>query len=233
MRYKLTLDSVVDEASDVKSFHFTPETPIDYIPGQFLKYFLSHPHQDERGVSRYFTISSAPSEKTIMISTKFVPGDGSTFKQSLLKLNPGDPIEAEGPSGKFIYDDPTKEAVFIAGGIGITPFRSILVELDHQDINAPITLLYANKTEDIPFKELFDKFAAKHDKLKINYVTGLITQEILNSLIVNHQSSVFYLSGPEPMVESLKKQLQELGLPSEAVKTDYFPGYEDEYTLTK
>lgn len=198
-----------------------------------MKYFLPQAESDERGVSRYFTISSASSEGHITISTKFVPGDGSAFKQALLKLKPGDSIEAEGPKGSFTYDDPAKEVVFIAGGIGITPFRSILVELDFKGVNAPITLLYANKSEDIPFKELFDDFAKKYDQLKIDYLTGPITPEILKSYLLNHKSEVFYLSGPEPMVESLKKQLEELGLPSDQIKTDYFPGYEDEYTISK
>lgn len=230
MRHRLTLIKVTEETSEVQSFHFKPDQQLEFQAGQFLKYFLPHPTADDRGVSRYFTISSTPQEREIVITTKFIPGDGSSFKQALLKMKPGDSIEAEGPSGSFTYPDPALEVVFIAGGIGITPFRSILTDLDYQNINAPITLLYANKTAGIPFKTLLDQLAMKHDRLKIDYITGLITESILQSSFLNHTSAIFYLSGPEPMVEALKATLERLGLPSKQIKTDYFPGYEDEYT---
>ena len=232
MRYSLTLEKIINETPEVKSYYFVADAPINFKAGQFLKYFLSHPESDQRGVSRYFTISSAPQEKTIMMTTKFVPGDGSSFKQALLKLAPGDHIEAEGPSGSFTYQDHLQEVVFVAGGIGITPFRAILVDLDQQNINPPITLLYANRTSDASFKNLFAELTKKHNRLKVDYVTGLITEDTLKSHLINHPSAVFYLSGPEPMVESLKKSLENLGLPANQIKTDYFPGYEDEFTIS-
>src|SRR3989338_6724385 len=129
MRSSLTLEKIINETPEVKSYYFVADAPINFKAGQFLKYFLSHPESDQRGVSRYFTISSAPQEKTIMMTTKFVPGDGSSFKQALLKIAPGDHIEAEGPSGSFTYQDHLQEVVFVAGGIGITPFRAILMDL--------------------------------------------------------------------------------------------------------
>lgn len=225
MTHQLTLKSRKTETSDVESFHFEPEAPIQYQPGQFLHYTLNHPSPDDRKNDRYFTISAAPSEGFIQISTRFSP-KSSTFKTALKNMAVGGTIEAEGPEGDFTYPNPSEEAIFIAGGIGITPFRSILVELDSKNINAPITLLYSNKTPEIPFKELIDDLAQKHDKLKVVYSEGKIDSEFIKQNVADLQKPIFYVSGPEPMVQILGESLKEMGIPETHIKQDFFPGYE-------
>jgi ferredoxin-NADP reductase len=91
----------------------------------FFCYVLNHPNPDDRGVERLFSIASAPHEKHVMLTRRFVP-KSSSFKKALKNLGPGDAIEAHDLEGDFVVDDSEKTFVFIAGGIGITLFRAIL-----------------------------------------------------------------------------------------------------------
>lgn len=234
---KLLLTKHLQETEDIDTFVFTPEEPISFQPGQYLRYVLDHPHADERGIKRYFSIASAPSERTIQLTTRFAE-KSSSFKLALRKLKPGSEIEAMGPMGDFTYPHPEKQAVFLAGGIGITPFRSILVELAHNNtFQAPITLLYANRTGDIAFRELFDKMALEHPQFKVIYVVsddpswtgekGRINEDLIHKYVPDLQTPLFYVSGPEPMVEAMSAMLQGINIPKSQIEEDFFPGYED------
>ena len=139
---KLTLRATRQEAGDIFSFIFAPERPLRWQAGQYLHYFLNHPNPDDRGVERYFSIASAPHEKQVMLTTRFAP-KGSSFKKALKKLKLGDAIEAREKGGDFVLDHRTKMFVFIAGGIGITPFRAILLDLDRNRKPLNVQLLYA------------------------------------------------------------------------------------------
>jgi len=149
---KLTLRTIKPEAGDILSFIFTPARPLRWKAGQYLHYTLNHPHPDDRGVKRYFSIASAPHEKQVMLTTRFAP-KGSSFKQALKKLQPGDVIEAREKGGDFVLDHRRKTFVFLAGGIGITPFRAILLDLDHHRKPLHIQLLYANHNQDFPYRK--------------------------------------------------------------------------------
>lgn len=213
-------------------------TNFNFQAGQFLRYNFPHPNPDDRGVNRFFTISAAPWENFLMLTTKF-SDKGSSFKQNLLNLKVGQEVEADGPKGQFIYPDPNQKAVFIAGGIGITPFRSILLDLDFKNLNPFITLLYANRNSQIPFKDLSDQLAQKHTNLKIIYtidqqqpnwqgLVGKIDAKFIQSQVENFKDPnlIYYVSGPEPMVGALAKMLEEeLGIPKSQIKLDFFPGY--------
>lgn len=231
MLHTLRFIKKVREAEDVYSFIFEGKERFDWIPGQYLKYKLESPQSDARGTTRYFTIASAPPERYVQITTRIFERS-STFKSGLMNLNEGTTIEADGPRGSFIYPDPENnigvkdEVVFVAGGIGITPFRSILVDLGFKGLNPKITLIYANRDNaSVAFKELFDGLSTKHDNLKVHYLEGKLTAEdILN---ISGKDKVIYLSGPEPMVEGLDKSLKISGISQERIKTDFFPGYDD------
>ncbi len=231
MPHVLKLVKKIEETSDVVSFIFEPEEAFSWVPGQYLKYKLEDPEADDRGVTRYFTIASAPVEGHIQITTR-VFEKSSTFKKGLQGMEVGGKIEADGPRGSFIYPDLENnitldlEVIFIAGGIGVTPFRSILVNLDSKYLNPKITLLYANRdNSQIPFKDLFDQFSHKNDGLKIIYQEGPITPEVLQPLL--NPEVVYYVSGPEPMVENIVKMLEDQDIMKSKIKTDFFPGYED------
>ena len=223
------------EAENVTSFRFEPEAPVSYQAGQYLRYALAHPQPDSRGTARYFTIASAPSEPYIMLATR-LSSPGSTFKQALARLEPGARVTASGPLGRFVYTQYDAPAVFIAGGIGITPFRSMLVELAAQQRTAEVTLLYANRTPDIAFRSLFDELEQAQPKLKVGYIVshptadwsgpvGHIEAEFISQQVPHVTRSLCYAAGPQPMVEAMGQALAHLGVPREQIKQEIFPGY--------
>jgi ferredoxin-NADP reductase len=225
---KFFLDRVKQETADASSFIFRPEAPFTWQAGQYLHYSLPHPDPDARKTERYFTISSAVHEGKPMITTRLSATDPSSFKRALWAMKPGETIEASGPSGTFIIDDTNREFIFIAGGIGITPFRAILLDLDERKLPMNVTLMYANRTEDIIFKDELAALAAKHPSLKIIYFIGenKIDEAAIKNAVPDLNRPVFYVSGPEPMVQAFEKILRDMGVTDDRLKRDYFPGYD-------
>jgi ferredoxin-NADP reductase len=232
----LTLIALHQEGETCESFQFQPEDPLAFAAGQYLRYTLDHSEPDNRGVSRFFTIASAPSEPFVMLTTRFST-PGSSFKRALRKLEVGAAIEAAGPHGRFTYAEREMPAVFVAGGIGITPFRSILLDLASRPSDADITLLYANSTPEIPFRHLFDDLAAKHLRLRIVYTisqpnsewhgpVGRIDEAFIREHVSLASMPAFYVSGPKATVEAMEGALHTVGVADENIKKDYFPGYD-------
>jgi ferredoxin-NADP reductase len=215
-----------EEVTGVSSFYFEPEQLISWEAGQYLQYILPHPKTDERGVKRWFTISTAPFEKLPRITTRIDSTRSSTFKTALMQLKAGDSVESAEPKGDFVFGDPAKKYVFLAGGIGITPFRSILAQLDHEGKDFTVDLLYASRDDQLVFGDELADLEQKHSNFHIKKFIGdhKITLGEL-SPYMNDEDTIIYLSGPEPMVEDFYKQLKDKGLPEERVKGDYFPNY--------
>lgn len=224
---KLQLVSITNETPDVKTFRFAPEAPFAWKPGQYLHYTLPHPNADDRHEDRWFTISSAPFEGHVAITTRLASEHGSTFKQALNGLQPGAEILAEGPEGDFVVDDPAGQFVFIAGGIGITPFRSIITQADHDGHPLNINLLYANRDDTYVFDAQLQAIAARHPEFKIHkftdprHIETADIQRIMAGLAQPH----FYVSGPEPMAEHYEGVLKELSIADDHIHGDFFPGY--------
>src|SRR4051812_5536799 len=122
---KLRFLSSKEEAEDVYSFRFEPSEAVNWQPGQYMHYVLPLTNPDEKGNERWFTISTAPFEKHIQITTRFDNLPLSSFKQYLMSLKDGDQIDSDGPKGTFTLREGDFYHVLIAGGIGITPFRSM------------------------------------------------------------------------------------------------------------
>jgi ferredoxin-NADP reductase len=227
MKFKFVRSEPV--TSDVTSFIFEPEQPVSWQPGQYFHYLLPHTDEDDRGHERWFTNSAAPAEGNVMISTRLNSEHSSTFKTALQALQTGDEIEADGPEGDFTVEDPARNYIFVAGGIGITPFRSILTEAARNGQQLHVQLLYANRNQEIPFAEELDQLAATNPHLTIEYIVN--PQRIDAGLIKDRAAAMdnplIYLSGPEPMVKGLAKDLAELDVPEAQIKLDDFPGYEE------
>ncbi len=223
---KLTLTKSVPLFQDVTTFVFEPEEPIEWQPGQYMHYVFPHPDEDNRGEERWFTISAPPYEKNITITTRFTDEKGSSFKKALKNLKAGDTIQADGPKGKFIIDDFDKKYVLVSGGIGITPYHSMLLQFDHDGKMPDIELLYANRDENFVFGDEFAALEAKYPNFKIHKFVGdrHIEAEDLKPY-ADDQTKIIYLSGPEPMIEAFEKMLQDMGVPEDRLKTDFFPGY--------
>src|SRR4030042_3362554 len=109
----LTLLNKVPRTADATSFYFKPHAPVKWEAGQYMQFTLPHDNPDDRGTSRFFTISSAPFEENIMITTRFAGDASSTFKKALLKMEYGQNISALMPRGEFVVTDFAKSYVFI------------------------------------------------------------------------------------------------------------------------
>lgn len=222
---KLKLLNQKEEVPNVHTFIFEPEEPLDWRPGQYMHYTFPHDNADSRGLERWFTISSAPYEQHIKITTRMAGDKGSSFKKALLNLKAGDQIEADGPKGKFVLREGDYHHILIAGGIGITPYNSMLKQLAHDKKLSHADLLYANSDENFVFDKDFEDLAAQDPTFReAKFVGRRITDGDLSAYAAE-DNSVFYLSGPEPMVESYEELLKSLGVPQERIMTDYFPGY--------
>ena len=221
------------EIENVFTFTFDPCLPagrpakkIAWQPGQYLHYELPHPNADDRGVERWFTISAPPYAGLPTITTRFNTDRSSTFKKALRKLEPGTEIEAGEPRGDFLLDPDAYCHVLIAGGIGITPYHSQLLQLDHDGKPLNVDLMYANRDENFVFDAQFQELAAKHPEFKIHKFVGdeRISKDDLHPFLADERV-IFYISGPKPMVETYQHLLEDLNVAPERVKTDYFPGY--------
>jgi ferredoxin-NADP reductase len=211
---------------NVYSFYFEPPSDTMWTAGQFLQYTLPHPDIDDRGLKRWFTISSAPFEKLVQITTRINQDRSSSFKTALMQLKPGDEIEAGEPEGDFVFGSLDKKYVFLAGGIGITPFHSILTQLDHDSQDFNVDLLYANRTDELVFGNELVSLEQKHPDFHIHKFIGnhQVTMNDLKSYM-DDPKYIIYISGPEPMVEDFDKKLKDAGVPENRVKGDYFPNY--------
>lgn len=224
---KITLVKKLTLTGNIKSFIFKPERLFNWKAGQYLIAKIEHKNIDLRGKMRFITISSAPFEKHVMITTRIFGKKASSFKKALDNLELGEEIEIKGPDGDLFIDDLKKQYVFIAGGVGITPFRSILKQLDFENKMASIILLYANRNNKILFKDELEQIAQKFSRFKIIYFIspGKITVEKLKKLNIDFKKNIFFISGPENMIYKIKGLLNSLGVKDENIKEDYFTGY--------
>ncbi len=224
---KLTLIKRQVEVPGVESFFFEPDEEIVWSAGQFLHYVLHHSPTDDRGSDRWFTIAAAPSERVVRLTTRVDALHGSTFKKALFVMKTGEEIEASVLEGDFLFDDTATAHVFIAGGIGITPFRAILKDLDAKAATPPIILLYANRDDQFVYREELDGCAAKNPHLQIHYLPApaRIDLTTIHAFVPDMASPVFYVSGPEPMVEGMGELLKGAGVPAVRIRQDWFPGY--------
>jgi len=224
-------------APKIIEFIFTADRRFAFLPGQYLEWTLAHRHADNRGNRRYFTIASSPTEPDIHLVVKIFE-QSSSYKKALSSLNIGDRIVAGQLDGEFtLPKNPEKKIVFIAGGIGITPFRSMLQYIIDTKQKRDVVLLYAaTNSAEFVYQEIFTQ--AEQYGVKTVYVvtarTGLPTAEaragridraLIESEITNYQQRTYYLSGPPGMVTAYRELLLSLGIGRRQIKTDYFPGY--------
>ncbi len=201
------------EAENIISFFFAKPSAFVFDAGDFTELAFDFPNGG--GDKRWFTVASAPSEPEIQITMKFPPKP-SEFKLQLNKLKPGSTAFLSPALGKFnLPRDNAQELLFVAGGVGITPFRSMLKQLKNDDEKRNIELTYIAKNSEHIFKELLDSSCAdvryENSEFKINSL------EIADRLV--------FLSGPEPMIKSYFEILLASGVHRSQIMLDYFPGY--------
>lgn len=225
----LKLKEKIQLAPSIYEFIFGLNQEFKYKAGQYMEWTLGYKNPDSRGNRRYFTIAASPTEDNLRIGVKFYP-KGSSFKKALFNMRKGDKIVASQLSGEFtLPKDPTKKLCFTAGGIGVTPFRSIIKYLLDTDEKRDIILFYSNKTrEEIVYKDIFDE-AVKELGIKVVYVNtdtmGYIDENMIRKEVGDFEDRIFYISGPHSMVDTFEKVLKGMGINRYQIKTDYFPGY--------
>lgn len=230
---RVTLDEIEDVARNIKTFWFKPDRKVRYEAGQFIELIMPHDTSDNRGQKRWFTLSSSPSEDRLSITTKHAVENGSSFKQKLFSLEPGSEVMMSEPMGDFVLPkDKSVPLVFIAGGIGVTPMRSMIKWLHDTQEHRTIHLLYAaNNIDEVAFRDLFNAYGAPTDivlsEAPRNWKgqTGRLDAAKVLELAPNVDGKLYYVSGPEPMVEAITEGLKTQGVDKRRVIGDYFPNY--------
>jgi ferredoxin-NADP reductase len=204
-----------------------------------MEWTLGHKRPDSRGNRRYFTLASSPTERNLRVGVKFYQ-NSSSFKKSMLAMGRDSEIVAAQLAGDFVLpDDPTTKCVFIAGGIGITPFHSMIQYLLDARQRRPIVLFYANKSSnEVVYRDVFDRAERELGIKTIYTVTdprkftvswkgnhGYIDKHMIKREVPDYQDRIFYISGPHAMVTVFKDVLEEMGIRNDHIRTDFFPGF--------
>jgi len=224
---KVRISKIKQVADFTKSFVLEKPTNFDYNPGQHGYIELSPDN------GKPFSLVSSPHENFIEFAT--IIRDKSKWKQDLNKKQVGDELILSGPYDKFQYEDSEKDIAFIAGGIGITPFMSILRYINHKKLSTRVTLLYSNKTLNrTAFKNELDLLAQKNSNIKLIYTMteqedfdgekGRIDANFIKKHCPSPKSQVWYIAGPPKMVQIMNSLLKE-EFNVEKIKLDSFSGY--------
>jgi ferredoxin-NADP reductase/Na+-translocating ferredoxin:NAD+ oxidoreductase RnfD subunit len=237
-RLILRLKEKIQIAPDIVDFLFVPDRRFAFEPGQYMEWTLGHNDPDSRGNRRFFTLASSPTENVVRVGVKFYP-ESSTFKNSMWELDKRREIMASQLAGDFVLpENPRQPVVMIAGGIGITPFRSMIKYLLDTHQARPVTVFYSNRlANEIVYRDVFDRAVTE---LGINTVytltdphrvpagwwgkIGHFTPQMIKAEVPNYMDHIFYISGPNTMVDATKKMLRKMRVPERQIKTDYFSG---------
>lgn len=207
-----------------------------FLAGQHTDFTLINPpYTDDEGNSRVFSFASSPNDKErLMIATRMRP---SAFKNSLKEIPLGTELEVGDPMGFFtLHEDSSRPAVFLAGGIGITPFRSLIGWATEEKLPHKIYLFYANKTkEDAAFLQDLQEFEKQNANFKLIAIMtrdqtwqgekGHIGQEMLKKYISDLSKPIYYIAGPHDMMVSIYETLTAVGISRDSIKTEEFTGY--------
>jgi ferredoxin-NADP reductase len=244
------IEKATHHGTDIVSFRFARSDEqqnyyLDYKAGQYSVVDLGT-KEDPEGPVRSFTIASSPTEKDfILISTRI---RDTIFKKKLASLDLGALVKITAPMGKFVLPDGhTESVVFLSGGIGVTPFRSMVKYATDRQLPLKIIVLDSNRDQDnILYKKEFDECVSKNKNLKIIYTItderqesssippdgwkgelGYINKAMLVKYLSTDQldNSIFYICGPPGMLKAMQKLLQDLHIPKERIKIEEFTGY--------
>jgi glycine betaine catabolism B len=241
------------EGTDVMSFKFSKqdteqEKELDYISGQYAFFDIGGVYNDPRGPIRHFTISSSPSENFIMFSTRI---RDTPYKRRLSTLEKGIKVKVRGPEGQFVlHQDYSKSAVFLSGGIGVTPFRTMIKYATDKQLPVKIVMFDSNRNRNnILFKKEFDDWENMNKNLKIVYTIsekerseqssstvnddwkgeyGRINKAMILKYVDSNElnNSIFYICGPPSMLKAMQALLQDdLEIQKERIKVEEFTGY--------
>jgi ferredoxin-NADP reductase len=237
--HRVKLKSRREIAEGTMAFHFEKPPGFAFKAGQALAWTLIDPPEtDDKGGVRNFSIASAPVEPDLMIATRM---RDTAFKRVLKTMPLGTEVRIVGPFGSLtLRHNAARPAVFMAGGIGITPFRSMLRQAAEQKLPHHIFLFYSNRRpEDAAFLEELEELEKENSNYKFigtmtempgsNRVwrgeTGYINQEMLAKYIGDLAAPIYYIAGPPEMVAAMEQTLSDAGVYSDDVRAEEFAGY--------
>lgn len=237
--YLVKLKDRREVAERTMAFQFEKPEGFTFKTGQSIDMTLINPSEtDGEGNGRAFSIASAPDEGMLLVATRM---RDTAFKRVLGAMPIGSQVKIEGPFGNFVlHHNQARAAVFLAGGIGITPFRSILLRAEREHLSHRLFLFYSNRRpEDAPFLEELQTMQ-RHNR---NYTfvatmtdmgrshrpwqgeTGVITSEMLTKYVKSVASPIYYLAGPPGMVNTMRTLLNGMGVDDDDIRTEEFAGY--------
>ncbi len=225
-------------AERTAAFWFEPAEPFEFTAGQTCDITVPDAmYRDEGGSSRTFSVASAPSEARLMVGTRL---RGSAMKRTLMEAPLGLRVELDGPFGSFtLHRNASKPAVLLAGGIGITPFRSMVADATARSLPHPITLVYCNRTPaGVAWLADFEGWARDNPHFRFiatlsqpgagdswPHSTGRVDREFLARHVDAPAESIFYIAGPDGFVKGMQKLLPLVGADPDNIRAEEFPGY--------
>lgn len=236
-KVNIKLTSKKEVASETMAFHFEKPQGFTFKPGQFADYTLINPSEtDAEGNTRGFSLG-APYENDIVFTTRM---RDTAFKRNLKKMEIGTEVIFDAPYGSFTLHNNLKvPAVFLSGGIGITPMRSIILQATRDMTAHKIFLFYANKTpKDAAYLDELIEAQNKNANFKLiasmtekvgsedwKGETGFFTKELMEKYVGDLSLPIYYISGPPSMVTSIRKTLNDAGIDDDNIRTEEFSGY--------
>ncbi|MHB8411593.1 MAG: FAD-dependent oxidoreductase [Candidatus Acidiferrales bacterium] len=226
-------------ANGTMAFFLEKPAGFEFKPGQAMEVKLQDPPEtDAEGNSRAFSIASAPHEKDVMFATRM---RDTAMKNSLKKIPLGTEIEVDGPWGDLkLHTRATRPGVFLAGGIGITPFRSIVLDAAKNKLPHKLWLFYSNhRPEDAPFLEELERAEKENPNFKMIATmtemekssrpwrgkTGLVDKVMLSEAIGDLNAPIYYIAGPGGMLNAMRKMLLDAGVSEDDIRAEEFAGY--------
>ncbi len=219
-RYKITLRGRKHLTADYYAFHFDKPEGLTFEEGQYGVFLIDDRPVEGRNL-RAFSFASSQHESNLMIATKIV-NEPSDYKRQLLEMEDGAEMTVAGPTGRFTLE-PDHDAVFIAGGIGITPIRSMLMTRHVHDYNTKHVLIYSELNEAYPFADELNELKG----VDIHYTSGVEpTRNQIEAVAAAHMNEAYYyLAGSPGFVSGIQDQLVLLGIQPDRIKYDRFTGY--------
>jgi ferredoxin-NADP reductase len=235
--YNIKLIRQEEVAEGTSAFYFEKPDGFQFKPGQFLRFTLiDAPETDDEGTGRNFSIASAPHEPELMIATRT---RNTAFKRVLSSMAPGAEIEIKGPYGRMtLHEDASRPAVILTGGIGITPFRSVVFAATQSGLGHRLN--HSNRRPiDAAFLEQLSRLAKINSNLQfVPTMTssevsadswqgerGHINIDMLNRHVDSLRSAVFYIAGPAGLVSAMRQILRDAGVKEEEIRAEEFAGY--------
>lgn len=236
MKTSVTLVKKEIIAKGTMAFYFTKPDGFEFRAGQFVDYTLIDPPEtDEEGNTRGFSLVQAPYQPELIAATRM---RDTAFKRVLKDLPIGTEVKLDGAYGDFtLHKTDTTPAVFIIGGIGVTPVHSMIAQAIYEETNHQITLLHASHTpDDLPLRSNFEELAKKASNFTyiptVEIATddwqgehGRIDPKMVKKYVLDPHKPIYYLSGPEGMVKAMRKLLVDLEVNEDNIRTEEFSGY--------